>query len=303
MPAPARRAHRVLARDWWVYSYSLLAREERNDPEADAVEHGAQDEIAEDALAPLAPSRLSGVRFGNALHAALERADFARWRDWDQALPPPGEADAILAALRAEGFGSDADQAQGLALLTTLIAATLNVRLPEGLRLCALAPADRRDEMEFHLHLAPTAIPDLIARLHAHGIVRERHGFGLRRRIEGLLTGRIDLVYRHEGRFYVLDYKSNRLPAYDAASLEAAVRDSEYDLQYVLYALALHRWLRFRLGAAYDYARHFGGVRYLFCRGLDPARAAGDGIHDCLPARALIESLDALFAGVAEPAA
>jgi exodeoxyribonuclease V beta subunit len=303
MPAPARRAQRVLARDWWVYSYSLLAREERNDPEADAVEQGAEDEVVEDMPAPLAMSRLSGVRFGNALHAALERADFARWRDWDQALPPPGEADAIAAALRAEGFTSEADQVQGLALMTSLIAATLNVRLPEGLRLCELARGDRRDEMEFHLHLAPTAIPALIALLHAHGIVRERHGFGLRRRIEGLLTGRIDLVYRHEGRFYVLDYKSNRLPAYDAATLEAAVRDSEYDLQYVLYTLALHRWLRFRLGAAYDYERDLGGVRYVFCRGLDPARDRGDGIHACRPPRALIEALDRLFAGAAESAA
>jgi exodeoxyribonuclease V beta subunit len=240
------------------------------------------------------------VRFGNALHAALERADFARWRDWNDVQPPEGEEESILAALRAEGFGSETDQTQGLALLSALIAATLNVRLPEGLRLCELAPPDRCDEMEFHLHLAPTAIPDLITLLHAHGIVRERHGFGLRRRIEGLLTGRIDLVYRHGERFYVLDYKSNRLRAYDPTSLEVAVSDSEYDLQYVLYTLALHRWLRFRLGDDYDYTRHLGGVRYLFCRGLDPSRDDGAGIHAVCPPRELIQALDALFAGSAE---
>jgi exodeoxyribonuclease V beta subunit len=300
---PARRVRRTLDRDWWVYSYSLLAREERNDPEADAVEQGAKDEIAEAEPLPTGALRLSGVRFGNALHAALERADFARWRDWYEAEPPPEETANLSAALRDEGFGSDADQSQGIALLTALIAATVNVRLPEGQRLCDLDAADRRDEMEFHLHLAPTAITELIALLHAHGVVRERHGFGLRRRIEGLLTGRIDLVYRHHGRFYVLDYKSNRLPAYDGASLDLAVRDSEYDLQYVLYTLALHRWLRFRLGADYDYARDVGGVRYLFCRGLDPERDDGAGIHALCPPRALIDALDALFAGSAEAAA
>jgi exodeoxyribonuclease V beta subunit len=306
-PAPpaaaARRALRAIERDWWVYSYSLLAREERNDPDADAVEQGAEDEAGVVEALPAGMLRLAGVRFGNALHAALERAHFTRWKDWRSNVPPPEEADNLAKALRDEGFTSEAEQADGEALLTTLIAATLNVRLPEGLRLCDLAAAHRRDEMEFHLHLAPTAIADLIALLHAHGVVSERRGFGLRRRLEGLLTGRIDLVYRHDGRFYVLDYKSNRLPAYDAESLDAAVRDSEYDLQYVLYTLALHRWLRFRLGTNYDYARDLGGVRYLFCRGLDPERDDGHGIHALRPPQALIESLDGLFAGRAESAA
>ena len=59
-------------------------------------------------------------------------------------------------------------------------------------------------------------------------MVRERHGFGVRQRLEGLMTGLIDLTYRHDGRWYVLDYKSNRLPAYDAASLQRAMQHSEY---------------------------------------------------------------------------
>jgi exodeoxyribonuclease V beta subunit len=71
----------------------------------------------------------------------------------------------------------------------------------------------------------------------------------------------------------------------------------------VLYTLALHRWLRFRLGADYDYARHVGGVRYLFCRGLDPHSASGDGIHALCPPQALIEALDQLFGARAESAA
>jgi len=79
------------------------------------------------------------------------------------------------------------------------------------------------------------------------------------------------------------------------------VRDSEYDLQYVLYTLAVHRWLRFRLGPAYDYERHLGGVRYLYSRGLTPG--GEHGIHAVRPPRALIEALDALFAGRAASAA
>jgi exodeoxyribonuclease V beta subunit len=109
------------------------------------------------------------------------------------------------------------------------------------------------------------------------------------------MTGRIDLVYLHDGRAFLLDYKSNRLADYSDASLARAVRESEYDLQYLIYTLALHRWLRFRR-ADHDYDMHFGGVRYLFCRGLDPSRADSPGIFAARPSRALIEALDALLA-------
>ncbi len=110
----------------------------------------------------------------------------------------------------------------------------------------------------------------------------------------------VDLTYHHAGRWYVLDYKSNRLPAYDSAALEAAMAHSEYDLQALIYTLALHRWLRFRLGAGYDYARDFGGIRYLFCRGLDAARDDLQGVHAQRFAPELVDALDALFGHGAE---
>jgi exodeoxyribonuclease V beta subunit len=125
--------------------------------------------------------------------------------------------------------------------------------------------------------------------------LRDREGFGSRERIEGLVTGRIDLVYQHAGRVYLLDYKSNRLADYSADGVARAMRESEYDLQYVLYALALHRWLCFRR-SDYDYDAHFGGVRYLFCRGLDPSLADSPGVFAARPTREFIEALDALLA-------
>ena len=298
LPAPAaaatpppRVARRVLDGDWWVHSFSQLAREA-----AGAEPRGADDELD---LGPLEPSRLAGTRFGNALHAALENVDFAAWRDWHDPLPPTGQFAPLEKALREAGFASVADQDEGVRLLTRLIAETLNATLPEGTRLADLAPAARVAEMEFHLHLAPVQVDALLARLHAHGLVSQRRGFGTRARLAGLLTGRIDLVYAAGGRYFVVDYKSNRLAAYDAASLARAVQESEYDLQYAIYTLALHRWLRFRLGAAYDPARHLGGVRYLFSRGLDRADAAHPGVHAPTLPPALVESLDALLRGVA----
>jgi exodeoxyribonuclease V beta subunit len=134
----------------------------------------------------------------------------------------------------------------------------------------------------------------LLALLQSHGIVRERSGFGASR-LNGLMTGKIDLTCRVDGRLYVLDYKSNRLPDYAADTLRSAMRSSEYDLQALLYVVALHRWLRMRRGEGYDFARDLGGVRYLFCRGLDPARP-GEGIVAMEFDRGLIEAVDALFA-------
>jgi exodeoxyribonuclease V beta subunit len=74
------------------------------------------------------------------------------------------------------------------------------------------------------------------------------------------------------------------------------MNESEYTLQSLIYTIALHRWLRFRLGEAYDYERNFGGVRYLFCRGLNPQDPAA-GVHADKPARELVDAIDALFAG------
>jgi len=98
----------------------------------------------------------------------------------------------------------------------------------------------------------------------------------------------------------VLDYKSNLLADYGPATLDSAMRASEYDLQALLYVVALHRWLRVRRGTGYDYARDFGGVRYLFCRGLvGSAVIGGDPTRGIVAPRfdaALVEAVDTLLA-------
>lgn len=115
------------------------------------------------------------------------------------------------------------------------------------------------------------------------------------RQLEGMLTGFMDLVLRHEGRYYVLDYKSNRLPGYDPKQLQQAMLAHRYDVQAVLYVLALHRLLKSRL-TGYDFDQHIGGALYLFLRGVDQP---GSGLQHLSPPRALIESLDVAFAGTA----
>jgi len=111
--------------------------------------------------------------------------------------------------------------------------------------------------------------------------------------LQGMLTGFMDLVVAHDGRYWVVDYKSNKLADYGSASLQDAVLHKRYDVQYVLYTLALHRLLKVRL-ADYDYDLHMGGAVYLFLRGIDQP---GAGVHVQRPPRALVEALDAAFAG------
>lgn len=110
--------------------------------------------------------------------------------------------------------------------------------------------------------------------------------------------GFVDLVFVHDGRWYVVDWKSNHLgnteSDYGDAAIARTMREHHYILQYHLYCLALHRYLGQRL-SGYDYEEHFGGVYYAFLRGI---RADGGGgwYHD-RPPRALIEALDSLMRG------
>ncbi|MFJ7798352.1 exodeoxyribonuclease V subunit beta [Pseudomonas sp. NPDC096950] len=121
--------------------------------------------------------------------------------------------------------------------------------------------------------------------------------------LNGMFKGFIDLTFEHDGRYYVADYKSNWLGVDDAAyteqAMEQSILDNRYDLQYVLYLLALHRQLKARL-PDYDYDRHVGGALYLFLRG---TRAASQGVYFARPPRELIERLDRLFQGKPEPKA
>jgi exodeoxyribonuclease V beta subunit len=123
------------------------------------------------------------------------------------------------------------------------------------------------------------------------------------RTLKGMLMGFADLVFEHQGRYWVLDYKSNALGPRDAdytpAAMNAAMREHRYDVQAALYLLALHRLLKSRLGPAYEPAHHLGGAIYLFLRGIE-SRSAGCCVVS--PPVALIEELDATMLGAAEAA-
>lgn len=112
--------------------------------------------------------------------------------------------------------------------------------------------------------------------------------------LNGLLTGFMDIVLEHQGRYYVLDYKSNKLPLYTQDSIEASMLSHRYEVQYTLYILAVHRLLKSRL-KHYNYEQHIGGALYLYLRGIDQV---GQGVYFNKPPLALIEALDDAFKAV-----
>ncbi|HBX67077.1 MAG TPA: hypothetical protein DEG32_13300, partial [Balneolaceae bacterium] len=115
--------------------------------------------------------------------------------------------------------------------------------------------------------------------------------------LSGFMKGFIDLTFCYRGKYYILDYKSNHLgheaSDYDSPKLAQAVTDAGYDLQYHIYTLALHRFLRNRI-KGYEYDQHFGGVLYLFLRGVEVTQP-GSGVFFDRPDKKLIDKMDRYF--------
>jgi len=121
--------------------------------------------------------------------------------------------------------------------------------------------------------------------------------------IKGALHGFIDLIFEADEQYYVADYKSNHLGSeyeqYTPNLLAQDIIKHNYDLQFLIYSLALHRYLQSKLDD-YEYSRDFGGVYYLFLRAMRPGNteiASGAGVfYDALPER-FVKALDEIFSG------
>lgn len=120
---------------------------------------------------------------------------------------------------------------------------------------------------------------------------RERLQF---RPLDGYMKGFMDLVFRFGDRFYLVDWKSNylggRIEDYAQGALQKVMTENFYQLQYHLYVVALHKYLTARL-PGYRYESHFGGVYYLFLRGVDPEKGSDYGIYRHRPEATAIEAL------------
>ena len=285
----ARQVLRRVVDDWRVTSYSGLQQRGHSVaqdllPRIDIDASGTVDSPTEPEMTPHHFPR--GASPGTFLHSLFEDLDFTQ----------PVSPEWMREKLQNNGFDEAWEP-----VLTRWITQVLSAPLADiGIALNQLSDRQKQVEMEFYLPITQT--------LDAHALdaVTRRYdplSAGCQeldfRQVRGMLKGFIDLVFRHDGRYYLLDYKSNWLgengEAYTQEAMAQAMQSHRYDLQYQLYSLALHRYLRHRM-ADYDYDRHFGGVIYLFLRGVD-GEAGQQGIFTTRPDPALITAMDALFAG------
>jgi len=198
-------------------------------------------------------------------------------------------------------------------VLEHLVSQVLDTSLaPVGAQLRYLGMADKMVEMEFMLPISQLNCGALNRLIAEHDPLSAQAGQLSFEQVNGMLKGFIDLVFRHEGRYYVLDYKSNHLghalEDYTQAAMAEAMIDHRYDLQYQLYTLALHRLLQSRI-PDYDYETHMGGVFYLFMRGIghmergqmdsiqNADRNGQTGVFFQRPTETFINALDQLLRG------
>jgi len=267
-----RRLSRPVPRDWRITSFSELTRNV----------HPGPTQPRDPAATDPAMRFPAGTQAGSYLHALLERIDFRA------EVGPQALAESARIAAR---FGLDHDLwgADAAAWLERVVATPLD---GNRLTLARIDPQRRLSELAFDFATARVDPAALDQCLRAAGGDLPPLGA---EPFAGMVTGVIDLVFEHQGLWYIADYKSNYLgpsPAdYAQGRLLDAVHGHRYDLQALVYTLALHRYLVARL-PGYAYGSHFGGVLYLFLRGMHPGHAPGTGVYALRPDPGLVATLD-----------
>lgn len=293
----AKELQNPIDRNWRITSYSGLVKQGSHH-----VEHDATIEITgfdidsseeQDEADLVEPERSiftfpRGARPGTFLHSLFEEIEFTQPATTEE------NTQIILGLMESEQLDEE-----WLPILQQLIDTVLATPLDgKSLLLNQKAPSQRLVEMEFLLPIEVLSAPALNRVIQRHDPLSAKAGDLGFQTVQGMLKGFIDLVFEHQGKYYVLDWKSNHLgddvTSYHGEALKSAMADHRYDLQYQIYALALHRFLRSRL-ANYQYEQHFGGVYYLFLRGMDGQ--SDHGIFAAKPTLDFLQEMDRLIDG------
>lgn len=292
----ARSCQRPPRPSWKISSYSALVRHasghaERPDYDAADVVTGADEPPEKDPNSIMFFPR--GAQAGTCMHCLFEHADFTQVHSaaFDQ---------QVVDSLAAHGY-ADIWRTAVVSMMQQVLETPL---LPvAGLRLCDLSAQDRLNEMGFHFPVPSLECHALLSLLRKYCVLGENEHLDFDT-VRGYMTGFVDLIFRHEGRYYVLDYKSNHLgyspEDYHPQALQSAMQEHRYDLQYLMYTVALHRYLATRI-SDYHYEQHMGGSFYLFLRGMRAEASSALGVYHDKPSLELIEALDDLFSAPTEP--
>jgi exodeoxyribonuclease V beta subunit len=232
-----------------------------------------------------------GTKAGTFVHSIFEELDFTE--------KDPAHMEGLVADKLAEfGYGAEWQRC-----ICDMIGKVLSASFDSGygeFALNRLARKDRLTELGFYFPLRSVSADSLKTLLAKHpGLSpdtdsREHIGRLDFSPVKGFMRGFIDMVFQFEKRYYLVDWKTNFLGPtvedYGQEALSAAMSKGFYVLQYLLYTVALHEYLQLRL-PEYSYEKHFGGVFYLFVRGVDPKKGLNYGIFRDRPPEALIDEL------------
>lgn len=293
----AKELQNPIDRNWRITSYSGLVKQGSHHTEHDATIEITGFDIdsseEQDEADLVEPERSiftfpRGARPGTFLHSLFEEIEFTQPATTEE------NTQIILGLMESEQLDEE-----WLPILQQLIDTVLATPLDgKSLLLNQKAPSQRLVEMEFLLPIEVLSAPALNRVIQRHDPLSAKAGDLGFQTVQGMLKGFIDLVFEHQGKYYVLDWKSNHLgddvTSYHGEALKSAMAEHRYDLQYQIYALALHRFLRSRL-ANYQYEQHFGGVYYLFLRGMDGQ--SDHGIFAAKPTLDFLQEMDCLIDG------
>jgi exodeoxyribonuclease V beta subunit len=292
----ARKYTGRIKRDWQLSSFSSLVRHHhaphtvRFNLDDDGVNNNSDN--IDDTVDKLVEDQFSfpkGAHAGNFLHTLLENVDFT--------CLPENMDQQVLDKLVIELLTRFGIEQKWLAVTKQWLTVILTSPLSHpGLSLTKLTDDLKQVEMEFYFPISKLSSVDFNRLLNQYSVLDCPVNDVDFRTIKGMMKGFIDLTFCWDDQYFILDYKSNHLghefSDYQFEKLELAMADHRYDIQLVLYTLALHRLLRLRL-SNYDYDQHIGGGYYLFLRGLNLDNNLGQFFHK--PERGLIEALDELI--------
>ena len=237
-----------------------------------------------------------GARAGILIHDIFEKFDFTEQN-------PAVIRRLVAEKLQIHGFDRQWEETltgmlQNVAACPLSEPAASKAGRTPSLTLSQISTSARLNELEFYFPLQMLSrerLKDLFGRDELKETGLERLNFSP---VRGFMHGFIDLVFQYEGRFYLVDWKSNILGPgiadYVPAALRKAMEAHFYVLQSRLYAVAFHHYLTLRL-PDYQYETHFGGIYYLFIRGMDPAWGPAYGVHADRPDRRFVERLSRLL--------
>ena len=287
-------------RVWRISSFSSLISgmphtDETTDRDAIIFPDGRDQEDIEEPVIREKPSDIfsfpKGTKPGSFLHDILEHLDFT------------AKETTVMKELVADKLSEYSFESQWLDTICDTVTNVLSTPLDPALKgpvLSSIQDDDRLNELEFYFPLK-TVNPEKLKKIFQTNpgspLIKDfpetigRLQFAPAR---GFMRGFMDLVFRWRGRFYLVDWKSNflgdRLEDYDQKAMALAMIKECYILQYTIYTLALDQYLRLRM-TEYSYEKHFGGVYYIFLRGVNPEMGPEFGIYRDLPSTQLIEAL------------